>query len=75
MDTIFAELISLPRAEHETGIKGATLRRWVRVGLVAGVPRKPFRIHRPSLISFLTDRSNPAFKELCSKGEKSRCAA
>lgn len=61
------ELISVEEAESLVSIKGPTIRAWVRQGLVAGVPGKPFRVHRESLIKYvINERGNTALQKLYS---------
>jgi hypothetical protein len=62
------DLVSIKEAEDLVNMKGATIRSWVRQGLVAGIPGKPFRVHRESLLKYIIhDRGNTALQKLFSR--------
>lgn len=61
------DLLSLEEAVALVNVKGATIRAWVRAGDIAGIPGKPFRVHRESLLKYLiTKKGNPALRKLFS---------
>lgn len=60
------ELISPKRAAELFGLKEPTVRLWVRTNVVAGRARKPFLVHRGSLLSHIMKDANPKLTQLFS---------
>lgn len=48
------------------GIRDATLRLWIRSGLVLGRTGKPALVHEPSLVEFIEKQANGPLRRLLS---------